>query len=67
MFVSHFLHSQLYNDKKVNDRHYFAISGMGVDKEPKGVFSIEKKTGVVIVHKPIDREKYPFFHVSLGP
>lgn len=31
-----------------------------------GVFSIDDNDGVVYVHKPIDRETYPFFHVSIN-
>lgn len=56
---------QLFNDKKIADHHYFTISGMGVDKDPLGVFTIDRKSGVVKVHKPIDREKHSFFHVSI--
>lgn len=47
------------------DHHYFKISGMGVDQDPRGVFTIDKRSGVVKVHKPIDREVHKFFHVSL--
>ena len=56
---------QLFNDKKVGEEHYFKISGTGVNEEPMGVFTIDRKTGVVSVHKAIDRETHKFFHVSL--
>uniref|UniRef100_A0A4W5RIS6 Cadherin 26, tandem duplicate 1 n=1 Tax=Hucho hucho TaxID=62062 RepID=A0A4W5RIS6_9TELE len=42
----------------------FRISGTGVAEEPIGVFSIGDTDGVVYVHKPIDRETYPFFHIN---
>lgn len=53
----------LHNDKKIHEHHFFRISGMGVDEDPMDVFTIDRKSGVVIVHKAIDREKYPFFHI----
>ncbi|KAG5281876.1 hypothetical protein AALO_G00049790 [Alosa alosa] len=55
--------TKLHNDKKVYDHHYFQISGTGVDEEPVGVFTIDRKSGVVSVHKPIDREQYKHFHI----
>ncbi|XP_060794624.1 cadherin-like protein 26 isoform X3 [Neoarius graeffei] len=54
----------LYNDKDLNHTLKFSISGQGVDKEPKGVFSIDENTGEVFIHKPIDREIYPVMHVN---
>ncbi|XP_056154712.1 cadherin-like protein 26 [Lampris incognitus] len=57
--------TQMFNDKKdiAPDRKY-RISGMGVTEEPLGVFSIDDHTGVVYVHKAIDRETYSFFHIK---
>ncbi|XP_071332831.1 cadherin-like protein 26 isoform X2 [Trachinotus anak] len=58
--------SQMYNDKSDHTRksHKFHISGMGVTEMPLGVFSIDENTGVVYVHKPIDREQYHLFHIK---
>uniref|UniRef100_A0A674F1A8 Cadherin 26, tandem duplicate 1 n=1 Tax=Salmo trutta TaxID=8032 RepID=A0A674F1A8_SALTR len=42
----------------------FRISGTGVTEEPIGVFSIGDTDGVVYVHKSIDRETYPIFHIN---
>ncbi|XP_029361394.1 cadherin-like protein 26 isoform X2 [Echeneis naucrates] len=58
--------SQMYNNKsnQVGKSHKFRISGMGVTEEPLGVFSIQEDTGIVIVHKPIDRERYSLFHIK---
>ena len=56
----------MFNDK-IGDhsgrKHKFKISGMGVDKDPMGLFSIEETTGMVYVHEPIDREQHDLFHV----
>ncbi|KAM3871778.1 cadherin-like protein 26 [Diretmus argenteus] len=58
--------TQMFNNltDEERDSHSFRISGMGVDEEPKGVFSIDKRTGTVYVHKAIDRETHPFFHIK---
>ncbi|KAK2885915.1 hypothetical protein Q8A67_016752 [Cirrhinus molitorella] len=53
----------LYNEKKIETVR-FAIKGDGVTKEPFGLFSIDENTGTVYVHQPIDRERYPLFHVD---
>ncbi|TTO15644.1 Cadherin-like protein 26 [Bagarius yarrelli] len=36
----------------------FLLSGSGVDAEPKGVLSINSKTGQILVHKKVDYESY---------
>ncbi|XP_072553524.1 cadherin-like protein 26 [Salminus brasiliensis] len=56
--------TKLYNDKANDHTLKFSINGQGVDKEPMGVFTIDDLTGVVIVHKSIDREMYPVFQVE---
>ncbi|AWP03303.1 putative cadherin-like protein 26 [Scophthalmus maximus] len=38
-------------------RIYFDLYGEGVDKEPKGVLSIQKETGTVYVHRAVDYEE----------
>lgn len=54
----------MFNDMS-GDNHEFTISGVGVDREPLNVFSIDPLSGVVNVNKPVDREKYEEpFHVS---
>lgn len=56
----------MFNDKTDHEarNHRYSISGMGVDKEPLGVFSINEHSGIVSALRPIDREKYDLFHVS---
>ncbi|XP_044068453.1 cadherin-like protein 26 isoform X2 [Siniperca chuatsi] len=58
--------SQMFNDKKdlVGQTHKYRISGMGVNDEPLGVFSINEETGDVYAHKAIDREEHAMFHIS---
>ncbi|XP_056126658.1 cadherin-like protein 26 [Rhinichthys klamathensis goyatoka] len=55
--------TQMYNDKKDNSVK-FRLQGDGVTREPFGLFSINENTGVVFVHRPIDREVNPIFHVD---
>ncbi|KAK7128068.1 hypothetical protein R3I93_020610 [Phoxinus phoxinus] len=43
------------------DRNYlveFMLKGKGVDEDPKGVLSIDSKTGVIKVHRKVDFEQY---------
>nr|XP_033484428.1 cadherin-2-like [Epinephelus lanceolatus] len=37
---------------------FFEIHGQGVDEEPKGILQINKNTGILSVHGPVDYEKY---------
>ncbi|KAK2862497.1 hypothetical protein Q5P01_002030 [Channa striata] len=36
---------------------YFALYGEGADEEPKGVISIDKDSGALIIHKAVDYEE----------
>ncbi|XP_026100387.1 cadherin-like protein 26 [Carassius auratus] len=54
----------LYNDKKEDTSVKFRIKGQGVTEKPFGLFSIDENKGTVYVHRPIDREEYPLFHVD---
>ncbi|XP_058265022.1 cadherin-like protein 26 isoform X2 [Hemibagrus wyckioides] len=42
----------------------FELSGSGVEVEPKGVLSINGKTGEVLVHKMVDYEAYPVLRLK---
>lgn len=35
---------------------YFEISGPGVEAEPRDVLRIDRNTGVITVHRPVDYE-----------
>lgn len=37
-----------------------------MDQEPKNLFEIDDKTGVIRSKRPLDREKYNSFTVRLG-
>lgn len=43
----------------------FVLSGSGVDKEPKGVLTINRKTGEILVHKKVDYEAFPVLRVCM--
>ncbi|XP_061591783.1 cadherin-like protein 26 [Cololabis saira] len=53
--------STMFNDKTEGVEHEFRISGDGVDE---GLFSVNKTTGDVFVHAPIDREKKNLYHIK---
>lgn len=53
----------MFNDQKGDNTVKFRISGDGVTKEPLGLFSIDENSGMVYVHRPIDRELNNMFHV----
>ncbi len=42
----------------------YKLEGPGVDQEPKNLFEIDDKTGVIRSKQPLDREKYNSFTVS---
>ncbi|KAJ8335504.1 hypothetical protein SKAU_G00388460 [Synaphobranchus kaupii] len=44
----------------------FYLTGNGADLEPKGVFSINKMTGEVVVSRPLDRETIAFYHLEVS-
>ncbi|XP_024149674.1 cadherin-like protein 26 isoform X1 [Oryzias melastigma] len=52
--------SKTYNDKSASGKFRFEISGDAVDQ---GYLSIDENTGAIYLHKPVDREKHPRFHV----
>ncbi|TTO15643.1 Cadherin-like protein 26 [Bagarius yarrelli] len=58
--------TKLFNDRQNIHNLRFSISGHGVDQDPVGVLSIDEDTGEVYMHKPIDREEYPVFHVEFN-
>ncbi|XP_047663486.1 cadherin-like protein 26 isoform X2 [Tachysurus fulvidraco] len=58
--------TKLFNDKQSSHAVRFSITGHGVTEEPNGILSIDEKTGDVFMHKSIDRETYPIFHVQFN-
>ncbi|XP_045149673.1 cadherin-15 [Echinops telfairi] len=54
---------QIKSDKQPQGGVIYSIQGPGVDKEPRGVFSIDKVTGKVFLNAMLDREKTDRFRL----
>uniref|UniRef100_A0A8B9KZP1 Cadherin-13 n=1 Tax=Astyanax mexicanus TaxID=7994 RepID=A0A8B9KZP1_ASTMX len=50
----------------MKDDHYFRLTGKGADQDPKGVFSINRRTGEVAVSRALDREAIAFYHLQVS-
>lgn len=44
----------------------YYLSGPGADKPPFNIFMVDHGTGFVRITEILDREKYPFYNVSLS-
>ncbi|XP_062386301.1 desmocollin 2-like protein [Sardina pilchardus] len=44
---------------------YYEISGPGVDRDPVGVFTVDRNSGMLRVHRPVDREEWPQFQITV--
>ncbi|KAK2883557.1 hypothetical protein QQF64_016792 [Cirrhinus molitorella] len=49
------------SDSSVNYTVHYRISGQGVDKDPIGLFILNRETGMLSVTGPVDRERNPKF------
>ncbi|CAN2389463.1 Cadherins are calcium-dependent cell adhesion proteins [Pristimantis euphronides] len=52
---------QIKSDKQYQSSVIYSIKGPGVDEEPKGIFTINKTTGIVYLNAVLDREKVDRF------
>ncbi|KAG7235204.1 hypothetical protein INR49_003115, partial [Caranx melampygus] len=52
---------QIKSDKIFTGEVIYKLEGPGVDQEPKNLFEIDDKTGVIRSKRPLDREKYNSF------
>ena len=48
----------------MKEDHVFRLAGQGVDQNPRGVFSINSRTGEVEIRRSLDREVKDYYHVS---
>ncbi|KAM7406023.1 hypothetical protein PAMP_000429 [Pampus punctatissimus] len=57
---------QIKSDKIFTGEVIYKLEGPGVDQEPKNLFEIDDKTGIIRSKRPLDREKYnSFTHISV--
>ncbi|XP_059211631.1 cadherin-15 [Centropristis striata] len=52
---------QIKSDKIFKGEVIYKLEGPGVDQEPKNLFEIDDKTGVIRSKRPLDRERYNSF------
>jgi len=52
---------QIKSDKIFTGEVIYKLEGPGVDQEPKNLFEIDDKTGIIRSKRPLDREKYNSF------
>nr|XP_015808828.2 cadherin-15 [Nothobranchius furzeri] len=52
---------QIKSDKIFSGEVIYKLEGPGVDQEPKNLFEIDDKSGVIRSKKPLDREKHSSF------
>uniref|UniRef100_A0A3B5M859 Desmoglein 2 n=1 Tax=Xiphophorus couchianus TaxID=32473 RepID=A0A3B5M859_9TELE len=49
---------QIRSDKETSQEIVYSLTGPGVDQNPQGRFSVDRKTGFVKVHSILDREEF---------
>uniref|UniRef100_A0A3Q3K7B2 Cadherin domain-containing protein n=1 Tax=Monopterus albus TaxID=43700 RepID=A0A3Q3K7B2_MONAL len=52
---------QIKSDKIFTSKVIYKLEGPGVDQEPKNLFEIDDRTGIIRSKRPLDREKYSSF------
>ncbi|CAN9507158.1 unnamed protein product [Ophioblennius macclurei] len=52
---------QIKSDKIFEGEVIYKLEGPGVDQDPKNLFEIDDKTGMIRSKRPLDREKYSSF------
>ncbi|XP_046907452.1 cadherin-13, partial [Hypomesus transpacificus] len=50
----------------MKEDHVFRLAGQGVDQNPRGVFSIDSRTGEVEIRRSLDREVKDHFHLQVS-
>ncbi|KAL3055228.1 hypothetical protein OYC64_018006 [Pagothenia borchgrevinki] len=54
----------IVSDSVATQAVYYTISGPGVNQHPVGVFSLNRETGMLTIHKSVDREEFPRFKLT---
>ncbi|XP_063742116.1 desmocollin 2-like protein isoform X2 [Eleginops maclovinus] len=52
---------EIVSDSEAKQKVYYTLSGPGFNQHPVGVFSLDRATGMLVVHKAVDREEFPKF------
>uniref|UniRef100_A0AAV2JPY4 Cadherin domain-containing protein n=1 Tax=Knipowitschia caucasica TaxID=637954 RepID=A0AAV2JPY4_KNICA len=52
---------KIVSDSEIKYPVYYTLSGPGFNEAPVGVFSFDRKTGMLSINKAVDREEYPIF------
>ncbi|GAA6234746.1 desmocollin-2 [Lates japonicus] len=55
---------KIVSDSEIRHQVFYNISGPGVDSHPKGVFSLDRYSAMLTVHRAIDREEFPVFTLT---
>ncbi|XP_056149847.1 desmocollin 2-like protein isoform X2 [Lampris incognitus] len=50
---------RVVSDSEAVHNVYYTITGPGVDAHPVGLFSVDRNSGMLSVHRAIDREEFP--------
>ncbi|CAL8357770.1 unnamed protein product [Merluccius merluccius] len=56
--------SEITSDKIFTSQVIYKLEGPGVDQEPKNLFEIDDKSGIIRSKQPLDREKHKSFKVQ---
>uniref|UniRef100_A0A3B4ZG70 Desmocollin-2-like n=1 Tax=Stegastes partitus TaxID=144197 RepID=A0A3B4ZG70_9TELE len=56
----------IVSDSDIKHNVYYTCSGPGVNEFPAGVFSLHRETGMLTVHKAVDREEFPLFRIVVS-
>lgn len=57
---------QVKSNKDKEIRVFYRITGRGADEPPRGVFIMDRETGLLKVTMPLDREQEPHYVVSVS-
>ncbi|KAG8014181.1 Desmocollin-2, partial [Nibea albiflora] len=55
---------RIVSDSEIKYKVYYTLSGSGVDRHPVNVFTLDRDTGMLTVHRAIDREEFPRFNLT---